>query len=55
MGSTIKLLIADDQQTFREVIRDRLQKESDIQVVGEASSGEEVLPLVKETQPTLVI
>jgi len=55
MDSPLKILIVEDQQMFREGIRKRLEQEPDIQVVGEASSGEEALPKVEETSPHIVI
>ena len=38
----------------REGVRSRLEQEPDIQVVGEASSGQEAFALVEQTNPTIV-
>ena len=40
---------------FREGIRNRLEQEPDIQVVGEANSAQETFVLVEQTNPTIVI
>ncbi len=44
-AQSITVLIVDDHQLVREGVRTFLQKQSDITVVGEASSGQEGLRL----------
>jgi two-component system response regulator NreC len=39
---------------FREGVRNRLEEEPDIQVVGEAGSAQEAFALVEQTNPTIV-
>jgi len=51
----IRVLIVEDQRMFREGIRNRLEQEADITVVGEAASAEEALTLVQQTTPTIVL
>lgn len=51
----IKVLIVDDQQMFREGIRNRLQSEADIEVVGEAGTAAETMTQIQETGPNTVI
>jgi len=51
----IKVLIVDDSQVARRVLREWLSPEKDIRVVGEAEDGSEVLELVKELEPDLII
>lgn len=51
----IKVILADDHPVARAGIRKFLEKEADIQVVGEASSGEEALKLVKELEPDVLL
>src|SRR5262245_38399532 len=51
----LKLLIADDHQLMREGIRLALADAHDIEVVGETASGAEVLPLVRDTSPDVVL
>jgi DNA-binding NarL/FixJ family response regulator len=51
----IKLLVADDHKLMIAAIRAALGDEIDIEIVGEASSGSEVLPLVGRTAPEVVL
>ena len=44
----ISVVIADDQTLFREGIKDLLENEKGLEVVGEASDGVEALRLVKK-------
>lgn len=55
MSKSVKVLIVDDQQMFREGIRHRLAQESDISVVGEAASGEEALAMLSRAKPDVII
>lgn len=56
MGSDkIRIIIADDHKVVREGTREILQKESDLEVVGEAGDGEETVKLVKELKPDVAI
>jgi len=54
-GERIRLLVVDDHRLVREGIKQLLQAESDCQVVGETDSGSEVLSLVRELRPDLVL
>jgi DNA-binding NarL/FixJ family response regulator len=54
MDATLKVLIADDHPLMLQGIRRALEDE-DIEVVGEARSGEEVLALVERRNPDLVL
>ena len=51
----IKVVIADDHEIFRDGMRIMLQKQSDIQLVGEAGDGRELIEQVKSLQPDIVI
>lgn len=51
----IRVIIADDHKVVREGTREILQKESDLEVVGEAGDGEEAVELVKKLNPDVVI
>jgi len=51
----IKVLIADDHALFREGIQALLSKCQDIEVVGEASNGEESIERAKELKPDIVL
>ena len=52
---TIRIVIADDHPLMRSGIRDLLQSEPDLEVVGEAASGEEALRLVKVAKPDVLL
>jgi DNA-binding NarL/FixJ family response regulator len=51
----LKLLIADDHQLMLDAIRMALTAAPDIDVVGETTSGAQVLPLVRQTSPDVVL
>lgn len=53
--STISLVIVDDHEIVREGLRLTLQKESDFNVIGEAANGRELLQLIKNTRPDVVL
>ena len=51
----IKLVIADDHQLFREGLKRILNRESDMEVIGECGDGIRVLELCNITQPDIVL
>ncbi|EEL89557.1 DNA-binding response regulator [Bacillus cereus] len=51
----IKILVVDDHAFLRDAIRSILEVESDMKVVGEASSGDEVLGKVEECRPDCIL
>jgi DNA-binding NarL/FixJ family response regulator len=51
----LKLLIADDHRLMLEGIRLALADAGDIEIVGETSAGTQVLPLVRQTSPDVVL
>ena len=52
---TIKIVLADDQPLVRGGFRLIVEAEEDIEVVGEASDGEEAIAVTRELQPDLVL
>src|SRR2546423_3398300 len=53
--TTIKVVIADDHSLVRQGLRRYLDMAEDIDVVGEASNGEEALAMVEKEQPDIVL
>lgn len=53
--SPIRVVLVDDHPVVRSGIRGLLEKAVDIELVGEASNGEEGLRLVAETQPDVLL
>ena len=51
----INVLIADDQTLFREGIKDLLESEKEICVIGEAVDGQDVLRLAKKLKPDVIL
>jgi DNA-binding NarL/FixJ family response regulator len=51
----MKVLIADDHKLMVEGIRRALEPAEDIEIVGEASTGSQVLPLVRRMSPDVVL
>ena len=52
---TVSVLIADDQTLFREGIKDLLEDEKGITVVGEAANGPEVVAMAKKLKPDVIL
>lgn len=53
--SKIKVIIADDHVLFREGTRNLIEQEKDLEVVGEASDGEEAVELVTRLSPHVAL
>lgn len=51
---SIRLLVVDDHQIFREALQRLLLSVTDLEVVGQASTGAEVLELARATSPAVV-
>ncbi len=51
----IKVLIVDDSPVVREILRDWLEEQEDLNVVGEARDGIEAFDLVEKFSPNVVI
>ncbi len=54
-GGPIRVLVADDHPLFREGVASLLGPVEDVEVVGEASDGEQALTLVAELEPDVVL
>ena len=55
MPEPIRVVLADDHRVVREGIRDRLEAEPGIEVVGEAADGRQALALVRRLAPDVVV
>jgi two-component system response regulator NreC len=53
--STLRILIVDDHGIVRAGVRSLLEGETDMEVVGEASGGEEAIDKVRQFQPQVVL
>lgn len=51
----IRILLVDDHTLFRSGVRALLQRQDDIEIVGEAGEGSEALKLISSLQPDLVL
>jgi DNA-binding NarL/FixJ family response regulator len=54
-GKMTRILLADDQQVMRQALRCLLEREADLQVVGETSDGLEVVELVERLKPDVLV
>ena len=52
---TIRVFLVDDHALVRTGLRMILSAETDIQIVGEAESGEDALPLIRRHRPDVVL
>lgn len=55
MSDHIRVLIVDDLPETRENVRKLLQFESDIEVIGQAGTGEEAVEMAKQFQPDIIL
>ncbi|MFA5787758.1 MAG: response regulator transcription factor [Actinomycetota bacterium] len=55
MGDKIRVLVVDDHAVVREGIKMVLETDPELQVVAEASSGEEAVEKVRELSPSVVV
>ena len=51
----LKVVIADDHRLILDGIKNALIEDGGFEIVGEATSGERVLPLVAQSNPDLVV
>ncbi|MBP7795478.1 MAG: response regulator transcription factor [Elusimicrobiales bacterium] len=55
MSKVVTVLLADDQTLFREGLKDLLEDEKGIKVVGEAKTGPEAVEMVRRLKPDVVL
>lgn len=51
----IRILLADDQQLFREGLVALLSLQEDLEIVGEANHGQEAIALAEQLQPDVIL
>ena len=51
----VRLLLVDDHAMVREGLRSVLESYDDVEIIGEASNGEDAIALVERLRPTLVV
>jgi DNA-binding NarL/FixJ family response regulator len=54
-SSSVRIIIADDHELVREVMRSILNSESDLQIIDEAKDGQETIDLCRLQCPELVL
>ena len=54
-GNAVRVLLADSEQGFRRYLRRILERQPDLNVVGEAADGEEVGRLAQQLKPEVVL
>jgi PAS domain S-box-containing protein len=54
-STRVRVLLVDDHAMVRQGLRTVLESYADIEVIGEASNGEEALALAAQSHPTLVV
>jgi DNA-binding NarL/FixJ family response regulator len=55
MSDRVRVLVVDDHEVVRQGIRMVLETDPDLEVVGEACSGEEAIERVRELSPSVVV
>jgi DNA-binding NarL/FixJ family response regulator len=51
----VRIVIADDDRLFAEMVRMQLSSREDVEIVGIAATGEEAVELAEELEPDLVL
>jgi DNA-binding NarL/FixJ family response regulator len=51
----IRIVIADDHEIFRDGFHVMLRKETDIELVGEASTGQDLIDVARDTKPDVIL
>lgn len=54
-NKTIRILLVDDHHVLRDGLKSLVETEEDIEVIGEASTGEEAITLARQDQPDVIV
>lgn len=54
-GEALAILIVDDHPLFRQGVRATLEREPDLEVVGEAADGQQAIQMAEDLSPTVVL
>ena len=52
---SIKIILADDHALIRDGLKSLLDRETDLEIIGEASNGREMVRLAEEEKPNVII
>lgn len=55
LSGALRVLLCDDMQQMRLLLRTEMTLESDFEIVGEATNGAEAIELAQESQPDVVV
>ena len=55
LSESLRVLLCDDMQQIRLLLRTEISLESDLEVVGEATNGAEAIELARASQPDVVV
>ncbi|NLC07172.1 MAG: sporulation transcription factor Spo0A [Syntrophomonadaceae bacterium] len=55
MQKTVKVVIADDNREFCEILKEYLESQDDFELVGMANNGNEALEIIRDKQPDIVV
>jgi len=55
MSATIKIVLADDHEIFRDGFKVMLRKQKEVELIGEAANGEELVSVATALRPDVVI
>ena len=50
-----KVIVAEDEPLFRQMLRSQLSTDSDIEIIGEASNGEEAVEMAHNLAPEVML
>jgi len=55
IGNPIRIVLADDHEIFRDGFKAMLKKQPSVELIGEASDGEELIEITRRLKPDVVV